>query len=89
MRAGEKRSNPAATGGVGGEEVAGARRGQRHVEGLPGFLHEMARALQHGERRVSFVQVADLRLQPQGAQQTPSADPEQQFLLRRSSESPP
>ena len=47
---------------VRGEEIARARDGQRDLEGLPGRLHETPRAFQHGERRMPFIQVADLRL---------------------------
>ena len=65
-----------------GEEIARARDGQRHLEGLPGVLHETARALQHRKGGVAFVQVADLRLDAQRREQAPAADPEQQFLLQ-------
>ena len=68
-------------GGVGGEEIAGARDGQRHVERLAGFLHEIAGPLQNGERRVAFIEMADFRLEPERAQQTPAADAEEHFLL--------
>ena len=80
----EGRSKTVETGGhrrMGGEEITRSRRGQCHFEGLPGLFHEVAGALQHGERRVPFIQVTDLRLEPQRAEQPPSADPEQHFLL--------
>ncbi len=72
------------TGGhrrVGGEEIARSSRSQRHFEGLPCLFHEAAGALQHGERRVPFIQVTDLRLEPERAKQPPAADPEQHLLL--------
>ena len=66
---------------VGGEEVPRPRDGQSDFEGLPGFFHETSGALQHGEGRVSFIQVTDFRLDAQCAEQSPAANPEQQFLL--------
>ena len=80
----EGRSETVKAGGhrrVGGEEIAGSGRGQCHFEGLPCLFHETPGALQHGERRVPFIQVTDLRLEPERAEQPPSADPEQHFLL--------
>ena len=67
----EGRGETVETGGhrrVGGEKVPRPRGGQRGFEGLPGLLHETARALQHGEGRVAFVQVTDFRLDAQRAQ---------------------
>ena len=66
---------------VGGEEIARSCNRQRHFEGLPCLFHEVAGTFQDGERRVAFIQVTDLRLHPERAEQPPSADPEQQFLL--------
>jgi hypothetical protein len=66
---------------VGGEEVPCSSDGQRDFEGLPRLFHEASRAFQHGEGRVPFVQVTDLRLDPQRAQHPPSANPQKQFLL--------
>src|SRR5271157_2379835 len=68
-------------GRVGGEEITRAGNRQGHFERLPGLLHEVAGAFQDGERRVPFIQVADLRLDAERAEQPPSADPEEQFLL--------
>ena len=67
--------------GVGREEITRSCDRQRDFEGLPGLLHEVARAFQYGKRRVPFIQVTDLRLKPERAEQSPSADPEDQFLL--------
>ena len=67
--------------GMRGKQVACPGNGQRDFEGLPGLFHEGAGAFQHGESRMPFIQVTDLRLNPQRAEQPPSADPEQQFLL--------
>ena len=72
------------TGGhrrVGGEQIARSRDRQGDFERLPCVVHERAGAFQHGERRVSFIQVTDLRREAQRAQQPPAADPEQHFLL--------
>ena len=66
---------------VGGEEITRSCNRQRHFEGLPGLFHEVAGTFQDGERRVPFIQVTDLRLDPERAEQPPSADPEEQFLL--------
>ena len=66
---------------MGGEEIPGTGGRQRGFEGLPCLFHEGASALQNGERRMPFVEVADLGLDSQRAQQAPSADAEQQFLL--------
>ena len=64
-----------------GEEVPRSRGSQRDFEGLPGLFHESVRAFQDGERRVPFIQMADLRVDAERAEQPPSADPEEQFLL--------
>ena len=80
----EGRSKTVETGGhrrVRGEQIARPRHRQCDFEGLPCFFHEASRAFQHGERRVPFVQMTDLRLHPQRAQHPPSADPQKQFLL--------
>ncbi len=44
------------------------------------FTHEAARAFHHRERRVSFVQVADFRIDAEASQQPPTADAEHEFL---------
>ena len=54
-------------GGVGGEEIAGARGRQRHVERLPGLFHETPGALQHGEGCMAFIEMADVRLDSERA----------------------
>src|SRR5664279_4494510 len=80
----EGRSETIKTGGhcrVGGEEVSCSGDRQRDFEGLPCLFHEVAGTFQDGERRVPFIQVTDLRLNPECAEQPPSADPKQQFLL--------
>ena len=61
----QRRREPIEAGGhrgVRGKEVAGTRDGQRDLERLPGLLHEAAGSLQHRERGMAFVQVADFRL---------------------------
>ena len=58
------------TGGhrrVRGEEIAGSRDGQSDFEGLPCLFHEAAGTFQDGKRRVPFIQVTDLRLEPERA----------------------
>ena len=61
----EGRSETVKAGGhrrVGGEKVPRSSDGQRDFERLPGFFHETAGALQHGEGRMPFIQVTDFRL---------------------------
>ena len=75
----ESRSETVEAGGhrrVGGEEVARSRDGQCDFKRLPGLLHETAGALQHGERRMPFVQMADFRLDAERGEQPPAADAE-------------
>jgi hypothetical protein len=72
------------TGGhcrVRSEEIARSCDRQCDCEGLPGLFHEVARTFQDGKRRVPLIQVTDLRLDPERAEQPPSADPEEQLLL--------
>jgi hypothetical protein len=71
---------PRLDGRVGGEEVAGARDREGDVERHAVVLHEAPRPFQHGEGRVPFVEVTDLGLPPEGAQQAPAADAEHDLL---------
>ena len=68
-------------GCVGREEVAGTRHAERGLEVDTGLLHEEARPLEHGERGMPFVQVTDLGIDPEAAQQAPAADAEHDLLL--------
>src|SRR5208337_1358934 len=80
----ERRRETVKAGGhrrVGGEEIPRSGDGQRDFEGLPGLFHETAGALQYSEGRVPFVQVTDFWFDAERAEQPPSANPEQQFLL--------
>ena len=80
----ERRSETVKAGGhrrVRGEEVARPGDGQRDFKWLPGLLHETAGAFQHREGRMAFIQMADFRLDAERREQSPSADPEQQFLF--------
>ncbi len=52
-------------GGMCGEQVSRSRDGQRDLEWLSGFFHETASTFQHGEGRMSFVQMTDFRLECQ------------------------
>ena len=65
---------------MGGEEVAGARDREGDVERHAVVLHEAPRPFQHGEGGVPFVELADLGLQPEGPQQAPAADAEDDLL---------
>src|ERR1035438_7257382 len=80
-KGGSKTVKTGGHGRVGGEEIARSRDRQCGLEGLPCLLHEVAGALQDSERSVSFIQVTDLRSEPERAEQPPSADPEVHFLL--------
>jgi len=53
---------------MGGEEVTRSCDRQCDFEGLPGLFHEVAGAFQDGERRMPFIQVTDLGLEPEGAE---------------------
>ena len=81
MRAGDKPVEAGRHRGVGGEEIARSRDGQRHLERLAGLFHEAAGALQHREGRVPFIEMTDFRLQAERPKQSPATDPEQQLLL--------
>ena len=62
----ERGSEPVKTSGhrgVGGEKIARPGDRQCGFKGLACLFHEGAGPLQHRERRVPFIQVADLRLQ--------------------------
>ena len=68
--------------GVGGEEGAGPRDRQGHVEGLAALFHEGPGPLQDRERRMPLVEMTDLGLEPEGTQKPPPADPQQEFLAQ-------
>src|SRR5215469_8151824 len=65
---------------VRGEEISTPSRRQGDVERLLVIGHPGARPLQDGEGRMTFVQMADLRSNPQGAQQSPTSQPQHHFL---------
>jgi len=74
---------------VGGEEISRPGGGQGHFKRLRAFQHETTRAFQHGERRMAFIQVADIRLEAERGEQTPSRDASSISCLRRNSGPPP
>jgi hypothetical protein len=53
---------------VGGKEITRSCDRQSDIEGLPCLVHEVAGTFQDGERRVPFIQVTDLWLDPQRAE---------------------
>jgi len=65
---------------VGGEEVSRSRDGQCHFEGCPVSFMKL-RARSNTAKATCLHQVTDFRLDAECAEQPPSADPEQQFLL--------
>ena len=66
---------------MGGKEIARSRDRQCNFKGLPGLIDEIARTLQDGKCRMSLIQMADLRMDAERAQQPPSAYSEEQLLL--------
>jgi len=81
----ESRSETVKTGGdrgVRSKEVACPSDCQCHFEGLTTFFHEASRAFQNCEGGMPLIQVTDFRLNAECAEQPPSADPEEQFLLK-------
>jgi hypothetical protein len=75
--------------GVRGEDVSGPGDRQCDFEWLPGILCEAAGTLQHREGRVPLVEMADLGLEPEHAQQPPAPDPQQELLLQSQLRSTP
>src|SRR5213593_1023718 len=75
--------------GVRGEGVSGPGDRQCDFEWLPGILCEAAGTLQHREGRVPLVEMADLGLEPEHAQQPPAPDPQQELLLQSQLRSTP
>ena len=67
-------------GGVGGENVVGARGVQGFVESQTLFGHQDADALDGQERRVAFVHVIDGGVESQGFERAQAADAEDDFL---------
>ena len=82
MRAGPKRSKPAATGVWVVKRLPDRVAAQGDFEGLSGLFHEGSGPFQHGEGGMPFIQVADFGLDPQRLEQAPSADPEYQLLIK-------
>ena len=73
---------------VRGEVIPRARGCQRHGEGAVIVFHKAARALEHGQRGVSLVEVAHVGLRAQRSQQSPAADAEHYLLLETKRRSP-
>ena len=71
---GGKRSKPAATAVWVVKRLPARVTANATSKGWPS-LHEVAGAFQDGEGGMSFVQVADFRLEPERPKQPPSADP--------------
>ena len=58
-------------GRMSGEKIAGPRGAERDVERLGVLLHEIACTLQHGKRRMAFIEMTDLRLDIECLEQAP------------------
>ena len=69
MRAGAKRSKPAATAVCVVKRLPARVTARATSNGCPLSFMKVAGALQHGERRMPFVQVADFRLDAQRLEQ--------------------
>gem|GEM_PF-2602103 len=67
---------------MGGEDVAGPGGGESGVERLLAIVHEPAGPLEHGKGGVAFVEMADLGIQTEGSQQTPTDNAENVFLTQ-------
>ena len=74
---------------VRGEKVPRSRNSQGYFKRPSGFLHEIAGAFQHGEGRMTFIEVTNFRLDSEGTKQPPPADPQHQFLLQSQLRSAP
>ena len=62
------------------EHVSRARGRQGNLEGNPKGCHEIARSLERHERRMSFVEMADRRRQPERPEHAPSAQTKRHLL---------
>ena len=80
MRAGAKRSKPAATAVWVVKRLPARVTASATSNGCPVCLHETAGTLQHGERRMPFIEMADFRLNAERGEQPPPADPENELL---------
>ena len=68
--------------GVGREEVARSGGGHGHVEIHPVVSHEAAGPFEDGKGRMALVEMADVGLQTQLAQDLPAAYPQDHLLLK-------
>ena len=89
MRAGGNRSNPASTGVWVVKRLPARVTARATSKGLAVVLHEAPRAFQHGEGGMPFVEVADLRLQPEGRSRRQPPMPSTISWSSRSSGPPP
>jgi hypothetical protein len=64
-----------------GEKIARASHRQSLGKRLPRIFHVTARALQHRESGVAFVQMADLGMNAQRPQKPPPGDAQNPLLL--------
>ena len=81
MSSGAKRSKPAATAVWVVKRLPARVAASATLKGCARLFHEVAGAFENGECRMPFIQVTHLRFDPERAEQPPSADPEQDFLL--------
>src|ERR1035441_541436 len=69
-------------GGVRGEYITGPRDSDGKIEWLLVFLHVGACSFKRGKRCMAFVEMANIRLQSNCPQQTPTSDAEDNLLLQ-------
>src|SRR5665213_1122232 len=68
-------------GCMGGKKISRACGGQGHVKRLRVLLHETVGAFQYRKGRMTFVQVTNIRFDAECREQSPTANPQQHFLL--------
>ena len=66
--------------GVRSKEIPRAGRRKRNVKRYALALHEVPRSFEYGERSVTFIEMANLGLLSERAQQAPSPDPQHDLL---------
>ena len=75
-----KAVEPGGDGGVGGKKIASAGNIQGYVKCSLMILHVTARPFEHGKCRMTLIEMADFRLQANGAEQAPAANTKNKFL---------
>ena len=82
IKAGGKRSKPALTAVCVVKRFPARVAASATANGFPILLHESAGTFQQGEGRMPFIEMADFRLDAEGIEQSPSAQPEHDLLFQ-------